>query len=90
MPVFLIIVGILGIIVAVRGTEHELANQLGKDFSGDPSYAYWVVAVIVIGSIGYVPGLENVSTMFLVLILLAFVLQNGGVFDQASAAVKAL
>lgn len=90
MPFIFLIAGVLAIISALRGTEHELATQIASDFSGNPSFAYWIIALLIIGSIGYVPELEDVSTLFTVLCILSFTLSEGGVFDKFTTAIDKL
>ncbi len=44
------------------------------DFSGPNNFLYWMVAIIAIGSLGYVKELRTLSHYFLALILLAILL----------------
>jgi hypothetical protein len=66
---------------------------LGGDFSGKGNFFYWVLAIVAIGAIGYLPKAKPVSDGLLVLIILALFLavgkpgSNGGVFGQLTAAL---
>ncbi|ATS92584.1 hypothetical protein GC1_00016 [Gluconobacter phage GC1] len=86
MPVALLIIGALMVIVALNGNEHKLAAQLKTDFSGSPSFLTWVGALLILGFIGYIPGMQKPSTLFMTLCILVFVLKNGGVFDKLEEA----
>ena len=87
MPFALALIGLLMIISAARGTEHELASQLASDFTGARSFIYWCGALACVGGIGYIPRFKKVSDAFLFLIFLSFVLSNKGVFAQLTNSV---
>lgn len=87
MPFALALIGLLMIISAARGTEHELASQLASEFTGARSFVYWCCALACVGGIGYIPQLKRVSDAFLFLIFLSFVLSNHGVFAQVDAEI---
>lgn len=95
MPFALLFIGILLIVVAVRDKQGPFLATLGSEFSGPGNFFYWVIALAVIGAIGYIPKAKPVSDAFLVLILLALVLtagrssaRGGGVFQQLTAALS--
>lgn len=77
MSFALLIIGITLIVAAVRNTQDTLVSLVVGDFSGDGNFVYWVVALLLVGSIGYVPRLKPLSDGFLVLILLALILSRG-------------
>lgn len=86
MPFALLIVGIVLVTAGVRGTTSELASLIKGDFTGEKNFSYWLIAILVIGSIGYVEDLRSLSRMFLVLLIVALFLTNkGGVFQQFAA-----
>lgn len=89
MPFALLFIGILLIVVAVRNTQQAFLALLIGDFSGTGNFFYWVLAIIVIGAVGYIPKAKPVSDALLILILLALVLTAGkeGVFTQLTAAL---
>lgn len=84
MPFFFVFVGVLLIITGVKDTYVALGNQLAKDFTGERNFFVWVLAFGLIGAIGYVDRLKPVSTMFMVLVLLAMVLTNSNRGDIIS------
>lgn len=94
MPFFLLIVGLVLLSSAIQGTQDNLVNLMLGDFSGPNNFFYWVVALIIIGAIGYVPKLKPVSDLFLALLILVLVLKRGnpsgiggGFFNQFTAAL---
>lgn len=94
MPFALLFIGILLIVVAVRNMQQPFVALVGKDFSGQGNFMYWVLALVAIGSIGYIPKAKPASDLFLVLILLVLLLTRGspsfpggGVFKQLQTAL---
>lgn len=94
MPFALLIIGLVLVTAAVRDQQAALIALIGGDFSGPGNFSYWVLAIIVIGSVGYLPKAKPVSDGFLVLILIALVLTRGspsfpggGVFSQLTTAL---
>lgn len=82
MPYALILAGSLLLVSGVRGTQAELFALLKKDFTGPNNFAYWIVAIMAIGAVGYVPKLKPVSDSFLVLVIIVLFLHNKGFFAQ--------
>ena len=96
MPFVLLFAGILLITVAIRNQQTAFVQLLRGDFSGQGNFMYWVVAVIMIGVIGYIPKAKPVADLFLVLLLIVLVLYRGnpnsatgGVFSQLTKALGA-
>jgi uncharacterized membrane protein HdeD (DUF308 family) len=82
MPFALIIVGIILLVSGVRNTHPELYNLVKQDFSGDKSYVRWMLAILIIGAIGYIPEMKPLSRAFLVLVVIGLFISNGGFFDK--------
>jgi len=76
MILAVIIIGILLIDVGLKGTEHQLASQLEQDFTGTNGFIAWFGAIVIIGSMGFIPGLEKPTRYLLGLVLVAIVLAN--------------
>ena len=90
MPFILIIAGIILLTVAVRNTQDEFFYLIQGDFTGPNNYVYWVLAILVIGAIGYVPRLKPISNGFLILVVLVLVLKRGtGLYDSFNTQLKA-
>lgn len=82
MPFALLIIGITLLVSGVRGTQTQLYTLVKGDFTGTPNYGYWVLAILIIGSIGYVPQLRSLSRAFLALVIVVLLLSKGGFFLQ--------
>lgn len=86
MRVVAIAIGALLLLVAVRGTESDSAQGAGdgkglwpllkNDFEPGQqgNFLAWLVAILVIGAIGYIPQLEGVSTLFIALLIAVLVM----------------
>ena len=100
MPIFLLIVGILLVIVAINNKLPKLGALVKDDFApsiGGHSFTIWIVAIFVIGAIGYYRPFKPVSNAFLVLVIVAMILANGnpklaggGFFNQFNNAIKGI
>jgi hypothetical protein len=78
----LIFVGVLMAVSAVRGTHSDLFALVKSDFTGPANFMYWLVIVLIVGSIGYIKPLQPLTRAFLVIIVLALLLTKG---DPAKA-----
>lgn len=95
MAFALLFLGVMMIVSAIRNTHCALVALIANDFSGQNNFLYWVVALILIGSVGYIEKLKPISDGLLVLVLLALVLSRGnpkfnsagGFFKQFTAAL---
>ncbi len=88
MPFALVLIGLILIIVAVRGTYGEFFDLLAGDFTGQTNFIWWVISIMVVGGLGYIPKLKPISNAFLVLILLVLVLSNRGFFESFIAQIR--
>lgn len=85
MPFALLIVGIVLVISAVRNTQDDLFTLVKGDFQGDGTsrgFLVWMLAIAIIGVIGYIEELRPLSRAFLTLIIVVLFLKNGGVFQE--------
>ena len=73
MPLLLLALGALLLIVAVRNTQAGLASALADDV---PGFLKWAAAIVALGALGFVPGLEKPSRYLLALVFLVIVLKN--------------
>lgn len=85
MPFALIIIGTVLLVSSVRNTQGDLYTLVKGDFTGDNNYLYWMVSILVIGAVGYIPTLKPLSRMFLGLVILVLFLSHGGIFEQLNA-----
>lgn len=84
----LILLGLLLMDTAIKGTQHELGQQLQSDLIGANGFIVWIFAILAIGAIGYIPGLKTASNYLLALLLTVVVIRNGGVFQQFQTALQ--
>jgi hypothetical protein len=88
MPLALLFIGILLVVSGIRNTQSTLGSLLAGDFSGKGNFLYWVAGVGAIGSLGYAKPLQNVSRLFLFLIVLVMLLSDNGFFAQITSALS--
>ena len=95
MAFALLIVGMSLVVVSVRNTQATFTARVANDFKGSGNFLYWIVAILIIGAIGYIPKAKPVSDLFLVLILVVLFLKKGnpsvggGFFQQFTQAIGA-
>lgn len=83
MPLLLIGTGLILLIAGVRGNPSALWTQVASDFSGPNNFLYWLVSIVALGALGYIKGLENLSRLFIVLLLaVIFLKSDTGFFAQ--------
>ncbi len=87
MVIALLIVGILLTTAGIRGTEGKLATQFASDMTGTDGFIVWLGALVLIGLVGFIPGLQRPSRYLIALVVLVIVLRNGGVFQNFVTAI---
>lgn len=89
MPYALVFTGIVLVVATIRGNLRFLGRLLAAEFVGTGSFLYWLVAIMLIGSVGYIRPLKPLSDAFIGLLLLVFLLKNGsGFFDKFNEAIR--
>lgn len=94
MAIVLLIIGAVMLIAAVRdtvstnGSQEGLADLVKGDFSGPNNFIYWVVSILIIGMVGYIPNAKQLSNAFLVLVIVALLISKGGFFAQFQSALS--
>lgn len=89
MPFVLIFLGVTLIATALRGTTGVLFTTVKSDFTGSDNFIYWLLSLMVIGSVGYIKRLQPVANLFMFLVLLVmFIANKGGFFTQFMTAIK--
>lgn len=76
MPFVFIIIGIVLLVSGVRGQSSTLVTLIEGDLTGTNNFAYWILAILLIGAIGYVEDLRMLSRAFLVLVIVVLVLEE--------------
>lgn len=80
MPIALAFAGIVLLIAAVRNTLTDsdkgkgLFTLLKEDFTGPGNFFTWILAIGMVGAVGYIKELKPISNAFLVLLLVIFLL----------------
>lgn len=84
MPIILFLFGAIFLAAAMRGDACDgeqcyklLFSTLKDDFTGDRNFFYWVLAIFVVGGVGYYKPLRPFSNAFMLLIILVLLLANG-------------
>lgn len=87
MPFALLIVGIVLVVSGVRDTTSELVKLVKGDFTGSGNFTYWILSILLVGSLGYIQDLQKLSRAFLVLIIIGLLFSNKGFFTMFSQQV---
>jgi|SRR5580658_104583 hypothetical protein len=82
MPFVFGIIGILLIVAGVRGQTMQLFSLVKSDFSGSPNYFEWMIAIFLVGAIGYIKRLSTISRMFMILVMAGLLYENKSVFSE--------
>lgn len=89
MPLLLIVTGILLLVLGYQGTYPQFFQLLKTDFSGPGNFWYWIVIIVAVGALGYIPSLSGLSKAFLFMVLIGLFLANGtGFFAQLQSGVQ--
>lgn len=88
MPFALAIIGIVILVSAIRGTSGALFSTFKSDFTGSGNFLYWVIAILAVGSIGYIKKLQPLSSAFLALLLIVLFISNKGFFSQFQSGIS--
>lgn len=76
------------IVTGARGTYAQFGQQIASEFQGQNNFTYWLLAIVAVGSLGYVSALQTLSRYLLALVILSLFLSHKGFFAQFSAALK--
>jgi hypothetical protein len=89
VPIFFAFAGTLLVVSGVRGTTTQLVTLLKGDFTGKPNYFEWLIAIVLIGAIGYIKELATISRLFMVLVLIGILFANKGFFAEFTQGTQA-
>ncbi len=87
MPLAFFLAGTILAIAALRNTHKELGALIAGDFTGAGNFGYWIAAIAIIGSLGYLPHFSTPSRALMALIILALLVSNQGFFAQLQSAI---
>ena len=102
MAFVLIIIGVVLLISSVKNTVTStptggpgLFTLVQGDFSGPNNFVFWMVSILLIGALGYIPKLKPLSVAFLTLVVTVLFLTKGnpsstggGFFSQFANALN--
>jgi len=92
MPVFLLIIGVLMMVLAVRGNTTYAINLVKADVLGTNGFVMWILAVIVLVSLGHIKSIRPVTDAFLGLVILVIIVysykNNNSIFSDFVSQVK--
>lgn len=88
MPLALLLIGVIILVTAFRGTTGQLASRIKGDLIGPNNFTLWLLALLIIGGISYIPGFKGFANAFLVLIILGILLAHNGFFENFQAAIN--
>jgi hypothetical protein len=89
MPFALLVVGLVLIVTGFQNTYKQMGQQVVSDFTGQGNFFYWLIAIGVIGALGYVKSLEMFSRAFMALIIIMIFISNKGFFSQINPQISA-
>lgn len=89
MAFILILIGAVVLVAGVRDTQDNLWQLVKGDFSGPGNFVYWFIAILVVGSLGYVERMRTFANTFLALIIIAMFLSNKGFFEKFTQQIGA-
>jgi flagellar biosynthesis component FlhA len=73
MPIVLLVIAAALIVTAYKNTYGNLESALATDI---PGFAKWGVSLLVVGGLGYVPGMQTVSRWLLGLVFIVLILRS--------------
>lgn len=82
MPILFIGTGTVFLLTGLMGDPGKLYDLVRGDFTGQNNYVFWVISILVLGSLGYIESLKNLSRLFVALILIVLLLDNKGFFAK--------
>jgi hypothetical protein len=92
MPFVFIIVGTVFIVSGALGTSSQFLKLLKGDL---PGFIYWMLAIGVIGALGYVNDFRGFSRALLALVLIVLLITedkgtSGGFFTEFQQAISTI
>jgi hypothetical protein len=92
MPFILLAIAIILIIAALNDKIGALGTQISTDITatqGGVSFVAWFAAIVVIGLLGYIPGLQGFSRALMVLVITVIVVKGGtGFFSKLTQQIE--
>jgi hypothetical protein len=86
MPLALLFIGLLLVIVAIKGNYSAVFSQLETDLTGSGNFLVWIFAIMFVAIAGKILELPQAAKLFVTLILVVYVVSNVGIFTKAEQA----
>lgn len=92
-----LIVGAILLVSAVRDQQSTLFGLVKGDLTGANNYIFWMLSILAIGAVGYIPRLKPISIAFLTLVVIVLIVSRGdpskagaggGLFQKLSQALN--
>jgi hypothetical protein len=89
MPFVLIILGLLLLIVAIRGTQGDAFSLIKSEFTGTNSFVVFASAIAILGALAYIKPFRPIGFAMIGLIVLGMILTDkGGFFAKLNDALR--
>jgi hypothetical protein len=95
MPFAFLIIGLMLIVIGVRGQTSEAGQLAASEFTGSNSFVQWFLAIMILGTIGYYKPVRPLADGMLGLVIVTMFLAkanpnsaNGGFFSAFEKAVQ--
>lgn len=86
MPIVFGVIGIVLIVAGIRdtvtGSNPNIVTLIKGDLTGEPNYIEWMIAIFILGALGYIPSLRTLSRLFMTLVVIGLILSNKGFFAK--------
>jgi hypothetical protein len=86
----LFVLATLLIVTGIRENQKALMDQVRIDFTGSGNFFYWVLAVSLIGALGYIDSFRTVSRVAIGLIVLVFIISHEGFFAKLQEGIRGI
>lgn len=88
MPFVLLFIGLVAILVGVRGHGKDAGDLLAKEFTGSNSFIQWFLAIMILGLIGYYKPAKPVADGMIGLLIVAMIISKKGLFANLESAFQ--
>lgn len=85
MALLILALGASNLWLAYLGTDHVKAAvslSYNSVFTGSTPFWKWEASLILLYAVGQIPGMEDIASAFMALILIVIVLKHSGAFDN--------
>jgi hypothetical protein len=91
MPFVILIIGLMALVIGVRGQSTAAISLLQSEFTGSGSFIQWFIAIMILGLVGYYRPVRPVTDSLLLLVILSMVMANqskNGLFKEFENALQ--